>query len=96
MPEPSGRIGGDFDVGLEVATPHDISIMITLLPFDAPPHGPITGTIVVVAAGLAGGALYLVGSWRLGAPELTLAGRLIDRLRHGTGAGVGSGEVTPT
>jgi putative peptidoglycan lipid II flippase len=56
-----------------------------LLPLDAPPHGPIAGTIVVVAAGLAGGAVYLLGSWRLGAPELAQAVRLIERVRHRTG-----------
>ena len=53
-----------------------------LLPLDAPPHGPIAGLIVVGVAGGAGAATYLGISWRLRAPELLAAQRLVRQLRR--------------
>ena len=52
-----------------------------LLPLDAPPHGPIADSVVVVAAGGAGAVLYLLASRLLGAPEVGLSVRLLARLR---------------
>ena len=52
-----------------------------LLGLDAPPHGPIADTVVVVAAGGASALLYLLVSWLLRAPEVGLSVRLLGRLR---------------
>lgn len=41
--------------------------------------------LLTAAAGLAGAALYLAGAWRVGAPEVELARRLVRRLRHERG-----------
>ena len=53
-----------------------------LMPLDAPPHGPIADSVVVIAAGGAGAVLYVLGSWLLRAPEVGLSVRLLGRLRR--------------
>jgi hypothetical protein len=53
-----------------------------LLALDAPPHGPIADTVVVIAAGGAAGLLYMLVSWILRAPEVGLSIRLLGRLRR--------------
>lgn len=64
---------------------------VWLLTLDAPPHGPIADTVVIIAAGGASALLYLLVSWLLRAPEVGLGIRLLGRLRRRTDAGDGVG-----
>jgi hypothetical protein len=66
-------------IGAGIAAALAASALLTL---DAPPHGPIADTVVVVAAGGASALLYVLVSWLLRAPEVGLSIRLLGRLRR--------------